>query len=415
MSGLQMTHPTTIDPAALTLDALRGGLLRDRPAGRPAASGDWRVTDMKSEVIAASDAGIDGFTVNIMGFGGQNWDRTVALMRGAEQSGRKFTIVPNLDMTGSVGTTSMSTIGLKLAELYRSPSAYRLASGEYVLSSFAAEKKTPQWWAQLKTTMLQTHGIKIAFIAVFLNSSDANMGAFAPISYALGNWGVRTPSSIRSAADFAAKARALGVKWMSPVAMQDVRPRGYKYAEANNTETLRASWEKAISTGADLIQLVTWNDYSEGTSFAPSAAHGTSFLDINAYYQTRFKTGKAPAITGDSLYITHRTQSFSAIPQLTYQRMSPNLSGTGTVPRDTVEVFTFLIAPARVTVNIGTTAMSYDAPSGVFTKTFPLALGSVSANAARSGSTILQVNSPFKVVAKPLVEDLQYFAVSSRK
>jgi len=31
MSGLQMTHPTTIDPAALTLDALRGGLLRDRP------------------------------------------------------------------------------------------------------------------------------------------------------------------------------------------------------------------------------------------------------------------------------------------------------------------------------------------------------------------------------------------------
>ncbi|MEJ7695480.1 MAG: UDP-N-acetylmuramoyl-L-alanine--D-glutamate ligase [Candidatus Limnocylindrales bacterium] len=31
LSRLQMVHPLTIDPAALTLDALRGGLLRDRP------------------------------------------------------------------------------------------------------------------------------------------------------------------------------------------------------------------------------------------------------------------------------------------------------------------------------------------------------------------------------------------------
>ncbi len=391
-----------------------GGLLRDRPVGRAPLSGDWKLTDMKKEVIDASDAGIDGFTVDIMSLSGPNWERTLALMKAAEQSGRTFTIVPNLDMTASAGKADIPTIAAKLAELYKSPAAYRLSTGEFVLSSFAAERQDAAWWGQLKSTLASQYGIKTAFIAVFLNSSDANMKSFAPISYALSNWGTRTPVTIANGPDYAAKAHALGVKWMSPVAVQDVRPRSYLYDEAGNTETLRASWNRALSNDSELVQLVTWNDYSEGTSFAPSAAHGEAFLDINAYYLSQFKTGSAPAIVGDSIYLTHRIQPFAAVPTTPEKLMSPTLSGTAMKPRDTVEVLTFLTAPATVTVSIGGKATSYEASAGESTKTFPLALGTVGASADRNGAQIAAVTSPYQVVAHPDVQNLQYYAASSR-
>lgn len=46
------------------------------------------------------------------------------------------------------------------------------------------------------------------------------------------------------------------------------------YDEANNSENLRLTWQQAIDGGADWGQLVTWNDYAEGTQFAPSVHSG---------------------------------------------------------------------------------------------------------------------------------------------
>ncbi|MET4705308.1 glycoside hydrolase family 71 protein [Frigoribacterium sp. UYMn621] len=395
--------------------ALSGGLLRDRPEGRDPLPGDWQLADMKSEVNAAADAGIDGFNVDILSLGGDNWNRTVLLMKAAEQSGRHFTIVPNLDATASAGKSDINTVAAKLAELYAYSSAYKLPTGEYVLSSFAAERQSPAWWTQLKNTLSTRYGVKTAFIAILLSPSDSNLKAFAPISYAIGDWGTRTAQTVKDAPAYAAKVHALGVKWMAPVAIQDERPRSFLYAEASNTETLRASWDRAESDGADLVQLVTWNDYSEGTSFAPSAGHGDSFLDINAFYATRFKTGAAPAVTGDAIYITNRIQAFGAVPSTVQQLMAPTLSGTTVKPRDSVEVLTFLAKSAVVTVTIGNTTSTYTAPAGASTKTFPIAIGGISVVAERAGTQVAKVVSTHPIVAKPLVQDLAYYANSSRE
>lgn len=394
--------------------ALYGGLLRDRPEGRSPLSGNWQATDFLDEVNDAADAGIDGFTVDIMGLSGQNWNRTVGVMQAAAAANRHFVVVPNVDASAAAGAATPTELALKLSQLFASPAAYRLSTGEYVLSSFKAEAQSPQWWSCIETVLQKNYGIKVAFIAVFNNASDANMRSFAPISYALSNWGARTPVTIASGANNAAKARALGVKWMSPVAVQDARPNGGKYAEAGNTETLRASWKRAIDDGADFVQMATWNDYSESTAFAPSEAHGTAFLDINAYYARQFKKGSTPAVTGDALYLTHRIQPFAAQPSVPSRLMLPTLDGTFMAPRDTVEVLTVLRAPASVTVSIGGVKHSIDAPAGLSAVTFPLLLGSVSATASRGGVPIASVNSPFPIVATPSVQDLQYYAVSSR-
>jgi hypothetical protein len=391
-----------------------GGLLRDRPASRAPLSGDWRAKDFQSEVQAAVAAGIDGFTINIMSLAGDNWTRTVGVTRAAEASGRGFVIVPNVDANGSVGNASATTVAAKLADLLRSPAAYRLPDGRPVLSSFKAEGKDPSWWRDILSHLRNDHGLNVAFIAVFLNANSTNMQRFSDFSHGFGNWGVRTPRSIDNAANYAATAHNLGKVWMQPVAVQDVRPNQYKYAEAGNTEALRASWNKAIRDGADLVQMVTWNDYSEGTQFAPSAAHGRVFLDITTYYVHQFKTGSAPAIASDALFVTHRIQPYGAQPTTAHGLMQPTLEGSSaTQPRDTVEALVMLTAPARVTVTIGGRVESFDAPAGVSARTFPLGQGTISATVERSGGVVVGVTSPFPVVARPDVQDLQYYAVSS--
>jgi Glycosyl hydrolase family 71 len=390
-----------------------GGLLRDRPVTRAPLGGDWQVTDLVTEINQAANSGIDGFTVNIMSWSGRNWDTTVNLFKAAKQSGRNFTIVPNLDATSGAVTASVDTIATKLAELYKHEDAYRLSDGRYVLSSFKAEGKSVAWWTSLRNA-LSAKGVKTAFIAVLLDSSEPNQRAFAPISYAVGDWGTRNPEGLYNRPNRAAIAHSLGVKWISGVGPQDVRPNQRMYAEARNTETLRAAWSRSISDGADMVQLVTWNDYSEGTTIAPSVGHGSSFLDISSYYSSKFKTGTAPKISKDNVYVSHRKQFVDAKPTYSHALMAPNLGGSRTTPVDQAEVYTFLTAPAKVTLTVGSTSKTFDAPAGVFTATMPLKLGTVKATVVRDGATVARVDSPHKVVSNPYVQDLQYHAASSR-
>ena len=390
-----------------------GGLLRDRPVGRSPLSGDWQMTDMRTEVSQAVDAGIDGFTVDVLSLDGLMWERAVRMMDAADRDGRGFVVVPQLDMTTSAGKASPATIAAKLAELASKPAQYRLADGRVVIGAFKAEAQTPQWWSDV-LSRLRAYGHDVAFMPVFLNPSDANIKGFAPISYAMGNWGTRNPGNVLASPNYAAKAHAAGVKWVAPVAVQDERPNQSLYQEAANLETLRATWQRAISDGAEYVQLVAWNDYSENTVFAPSMAHGRVFLDVNEYYLKQFVGGKAPAISRDSLVVTHRIQPVGAQPTVQHKLMVPMSSGgTTTAPRDTVEVLAFLTSPASVTLRSGTNVKTVELQAGVSAFTVPLGLGTVSATATRGGSTVASVTSPFKVTGTPTVQDLQYWAVQT--
>ena len=393
-----------------------GGLLRDRPLPRdPVVEEDYEAVDARTEISQASAAGIDGFTIDILDWSGPLWDRTLRMGEAATESGKDFVVVPNLDLASDADDAEPSYISDRLAEFFSSPSAYRLADGRYVLSSFKAEARSVDWWTTVTHDLAQRHGIQVALLSVLLDASQHNLEEYAPISYALSVWGLRTPTSIENAPDQAGAAHRLGVKWMAPVAVQDVRHHFLRYAEAENTGTLRASWSRAISDDADLVQLVTWNDYSESTQFAPSSAHGWSFLDVNGYYLTQFKSGEPPAVTGDELVVTHRIQSYAAAPTVQRGSMDPTLSGSGVEPRDTVEVLAMLRAPATITLRVGATETALAVAAGVSTVLVPLQEGVVSASAARSGRVVAAVTSPHHVVASLSYYDLQYYAASSRK
>lgn|GEM_PF-437434 len=395
------------------------GLLRDRPEKRAPLSGDWKTKDFTTEINDAVASGVDGFMVDILSLSGGNWERTVGLTEAAAGRSDGFTVIPNIDATAGVANSSPTVIADAIAPLMKSKAAYKLSDGRVLLSSFKAEGKSAAWWKELIAALKSRHGISAAFTAVFLNASEANLRSFAPFTYAASVWGMRSPDSVRAAPNRAPLAQSLGMKWIEPIAVQDVRHQSGLYAEAGNTETIRATWKRAIDNGADFAQLITWNDYSEATSFARSEMHGTAFLDVSAYYASWFKSGKAPSLRGDELILTHRTQFASTAAALPPKTLSPTLGGNTGKPRDTVEVVAILKQAATLTITVGTgtqtiKAYTIDAPAGVSAHTVPLQVGQVSVTATRSGTRIAAAISDEIVVASPKVNNLLYAGATSR-
>ena len=419
-------YPISIDNAApkndyyarnyLTIDgenrkhASYGGLLRDRPVGRAPLGGEWRLEDMRTEVRNAKSGGIDGFTIDILNLSGRNWDATRVLMQAADLEG-DFDLIPMLDMT-SLRSETAAQIADAMAVLLAHPSARKIGR-DYVLSSFCAECRSVSWWAELIDELERRRGLPIKFIATFIGFSDNLIESYAPVSYGAGTWGTRNPAMVGSARNWAAKAHSLGLTWMQPVAVQDARPRSSVYAEAQNTEVLRMTWDRAIRDGADFVQIATWNDYSESTTIAPSTAHGNVFLELTKYYADWFRSGTAPAITSDHLYVTHRVHHWDAEPTSGIKNMRPVLGNSAVKPRDTVEALVFLTAPAWVTVTSGSQTITVTRPAGISTVLVPLGVGTVSSSASRGGAVVTSVTPPHTVTHSPVVQDLQYFAAGS--
>ncbi|MGD7707106.1 endo-1,3-alpha-glucanase family glycosylhydrolase [Microlunatus sp. Y2014] len=386
-----------------------GGLLRDRPLPvEPSADPDWELRNLEREIEQAKRAGIDGFVVDLLSAQGRNWETAELLLQAADNVGG-FSVAPMVDATASFADRTPAEVADQLAPLFAHASAYRTGEG-YLLSSFAAERKPVTWWQDLVTDLEQRHRVPITLQAVFLGAGPEHLADFAPIADGYGSWGARSPGSVDRMPDFAARAHQLGKTWMEPVTVQDVRHRTFSYAESQNTDVLRGTWRRAIEGDADHVQLVTWNDYSESTGFAPSRAHGWAFLSAVSYYATWFHTGQQPVLTADTLVVSHRTQFTDAASSL--PPMDPTLAGSDTPPRNTVEVLALLREPGEVRVSVGGTVTTFSAPAGVSVHTVPLGLGEVAAALDRGGSRVIRVASPYEVVADPEVRDLQYHAAA---
>lgn len=388
-----------------------GGLLRDRPLPAAPEAGNWELAHLRQEIRTARDAGLDGFTLDLLSESGRNRDRAELLLTAAHEEDPGFRIQLMPDMTALTATTPAS-LADSLAELARHPSAHRLPDGRLVVSPFKAEEKDPDWWRAMMRALESRHGIRTALVPLFLDFTP-DRESYAAISHGLSEWGARTPDRQAGAVADARRAHRLGKIWMHPVSVQDARPNQGLFDEAGNTETLRASWEAAIESDADWVQLTTWNDYSEGSHVAPSLHNGHAYLDLSSYYLTRFKTGAWPKILRDTLYLTARVQFVDDVPPATRQpQVIRPRPGTAT-PRDTVEVLSFLTAPADVRTRTGSVGDSHRAPSGVHAHLLPLRTGHSSATVVRGGTTTTTVTSRYPARRPVDRQDLQYYAVTS--
>ena len=201
-------------------------------------------------------------------------------MKAAEQVDPGFKILLMPDMT-ILRTPPPLAAGV--AELAQSPSVFRLADGRLVISPFKAEDKSAGWWKSWIATMKSRYGIRVAFVPTFLNFEN-NAARFRADQLRLLHLGQtaarhRAPPSPPCDAQGARHGQDLDAARCA----QDTRPNGHKVCdEAGNTENFRVTWDAAIASKAEWVQLVTWNDYSESTQIAPSVKGGWGWLDLTS-------------------------------------------------------------------------------------------------------------------------------------
>jgi hypothetical protein len=94
---------------------------------------------------------------------------------------------------------------------------------------------------------------------------------------------------------------------------------GYGYLDSQNGETFNFTLQTALQSDPDIIQLVTWNDYGEGTNIEPTVEFGYQYLEI-IQNTRRASIDKEFAFTPDDLslplQIFNLRRQYQADPQV---------------------------------------------------------------------------------------------------
>jgi glycoprotein endo-alpha-1,2-mannosidase len=71
---------------------------------------------------------------------------------------------------------------------------------------------------------------------------------------------------------------------------------GPRIAPDYQGDRFKLTWEMSITNHVDMVQLVTWNDWNEGTSIEPSDTYGYKYLEMTKKYSAQYKgtTDKVP-------------------------------------------------------------------------------------------------------------------------
>jgi Glycosyl hydrolase family 71 len=399
----------------------QGGFLRQRPLGvNPSSNLQWKLLNMESEVRRAIARGITGFTIDVMSVDqATNSNSALHLMLAAAHavdSRFKIMVMPDI----SVLKTDVNSVVTIIASVAGSPAAYRLSDGRLVVSAFDAGLNTPAWW-ETAIGLLGAQGIKVAFVPTFLGwTHDAD--TFAPFSYGYGDWGTATAAGGSvMLGDPQIVHDVYGKIFMMPVDPQQYRPKDFVYWEAGNSAAFRNAWMSSINGGADWVQLVTWNDFSESSEIAPYTDAtlrrdiGTGYYDLTGFYAAWFLTGNQPTISHDVLYYFYRRETTTAAGPAQGQK---DYIATG-VAEDDIELLAFLPAAGELKITIGGKSYTKNAAMGVTSFKIPSQPGSPVFTLSRNGAVVFSFAGGVQIYGSSGIPsgviDLTYWSGSAAK
>lgn len=356
--------------------ALQGGFLRSRPLPvQTVRSGNYRLENLRKEVAMALSRGIGGFTFDVLGIDDlRSGGPLDTLLSAAASVDPDFAVVLMPDMAALGEDLSGFQAVVRRAATY--PGLFRTADRRLLVAPFLAERFDSKAWSAALME-LEHEGVPVALAPTFLAFDPSRAEALAPLSTAFGSFA--TPLSSEAAGIRAAvvASHAMGKHYMAGVPTQGYRPKDFVYWESHGSEAFRSSWAAAIDSGADWVQLTTWNDYSESTQVAPygdsSDGVGTGFFDLNAYFASWFISGHAPEIRKDAIYYFYRRQHIADTGPKDTRPVANAVPG---IPgEDRIEVVSLLIAPAtlQIRTDLGTTTLP--AASGLSSHAVPLGHG----------------------------------------
>lgn len=363
----------------------QGGYLRSRPiAVFPKAN--YAIENLKLEIRLAIARGITGFAFDILSLDDLKAESYLPnLIAAAQAVDPRFQILLMPDMTALAGPADVQTI---VEATYTSPSLYRV-NGHLAIAPFYSEGVTPAAWDTLKRA-LAAKGTPIALIPTFLSLSQAYVEAYQAVSDGLGTFGTPLPSQLQTVADETGRAHAAGKWYLAGLSGQGYRPKAFSYWESHGSLAYRNGWLAAITSGAESVQLTTWNDYGESTALAPITDHdgnaGTGYYNLTGYYALWFLTGHPPAITHDVLYYFYRKEPVNA---LAAKAGSKTDLMAGTANLDEIELVAYLTAAGTLSLASNGTIYTSTVDAGVQSLRAPLGVGSPQFTLTRQGVSVI--------------------------
>ncbi len=168
---------------------------RPLPTALPPPGVDYVLINLETEVRSAIALGLDGFVVDLLGYGPKSphWPLVLKLMEAATLVDPGFRILLLPDMTTSTFKPENDLTGDNLTnamrELAASPAAFRL-DGKLVVSPYNAHRRPAEWWLAWIMRFDQLSSGRVFFMPL-LQNWPAYFGKFAAFSGGVTDWGTR--------------------------------------------------------------------------------------------------------------------------------------------------------------------------------------------------------------------------------
>jgi len=416
-----------------------GGLTRDRKfvgvgpqSGRK--SSQQNRANMATEIQHAIDAGCDGFALELLTRfqpGSRRTDQVLDMLEAVRQKDDPyFWVAPMLDGTTS-STSSVDDAAAWVQQILRSGVRAWTVDGRPMLPTFAPEA-APQgagsggneFWASVMSTLSRQLGTECSFWPVYVRPwlENGQAPTMDPLAYGHGRWGECWAAPFGSgstATDLAPLTcnDTFGKPFLGYLKKQVDRPKWSDTYDAHGTRSLASQWEGWIAAGdlCPAVQLVTWDDFGEGTQMAHSRISGAAWADLNAYYATWYKFGQPPEIVRDCVYLANR-RMIRGHPRNTFssgQTEFPTLKGLNP-SSDLIEARVFATEPAVLDILVdGVVKTSVQVPAGVESVAVEAEFGVPTARLRRGSSTVASVRSPVEITPSLVSNDELYHLASS--
>jgi hypothetical protein len=410
---------------------------------QPANSAPGRdIASYQREIQQAQAIGIDGFALNAGGWlkEPRYIKRASEMFEAAFRLGTGFKLMFSADMCCSNESEDIEDMMRRFAGNSRYAGVYFTHNGSFVLTTFSGDHLGSQFWRNLRSDL--EHGahpsthqapfavpyasgvpssapMKIELVPAFFWGDElpnqaavsAGLERYSDIIDGSFYWGIagvpglgHFPDQLPSSEAYASALHSEGKIYMAPICFQFWGANAERYYEYGGYAGMRAMWMDAINiTHPDWIEIITWNDFIEGTYVSPIddparyekandlGASAVQPVPLHYFHSHRgatqllaffiqwYKTGHQPQIRKDSVSWAYRTQLSDPAPN-----REPATKIYGPVA-NVIYVTANLTAPAVLRISIGDTARSIVLPAGSTDVQLPLVAGSAPRFALRRG------------------------------
>jgi hypothetical protein len=399
----------------------------------------------KDDIRAALEAGIDGFVFDVF-TGAQARNVLKQYISAANAIGAdKFRVFLSIDTARKFNPRDIVDVLLN----FGSDRHYLKLNDKPVLSSYGTQDDA--WWRKNVIQPLAMRGHHVAFIPYFHlpnpNGDTPTRAAWAGRLATAPSVDGLFPFIIPGSLPFYTGDSNLGHHWWSTLEAQEnlasalsdknkifmgqympyywaICHSAGQYLEFQAGRGMANAWTSIIEKQKpDLVEIVTWNDYSESTFIQPTRLPATKnrdvvpqphlgYYELLKYYISWYKTGVRPQITRDSVFYAYRTQPLLAKPQGTADKCRPATTPPNQIwgsVKDVIYVTTALTADAEVHVRSGSTSHVVKVAAGLNTVDVPFSPGPQSIEIWRDGRVITE-GKGVDIVAIPSVQNFNVYS-----